>query len=74
MTELCTEEDNKKKTVKLSTSGLFATFKTEKELRKHSSGIDGIIPRCRHNCSSVDMARNYQLGTDFHLYIQILGI
>ena len=35
MTELCTEEDNKKKTVKLSTSGLFATFKTEKELRNY---------------------------------------
>ena len=35
MTELCTEEDNKKKTVKLSTSGLFVTFKTEKELRNY---------------------------------------
>ena len=35
MTELCTEEDNKKKTVKLSGSGLFATFKTEKELRNY---------------------------------------
>ena len=35
MTELCTEEDNKKKTVKLSTSGLFATFKTQEELRNY---------------------------------------
>ena len=30
MTELWREEDKKKKTVKLSGSNLFATFKTEK--------------------------------------------
>ena len=32
-TELCTEET--KKTVKLSGSGLFATFKTQEELRNY---------------------------------------
>jgi len=35
MTELWREEDKKKKTVKLSGSGLFATFKTQEELRDY---------------------------------------
>ena len=35
MTELWREEDKKKKTVKLSGSNLFATFKTQEELRNY---------------------------------------
>ena len=38
MTELWREEDKKKKTVKLSGSNLFATFKTEKEVRDYIEG------------------------------------
>ena len=38
MTELWREEDKKKKTVKLSGSNLFATFKTEKEVRDFIEG------------------------------------
>ena len=38
MTELWREEDKKKKTVKLCGSNLFATFKTEKEVRDYIEG------------------------------------